>query len=682
MFCANCGSDNPDESVYCGRCGSSLISNSGTATDLTPSPITENEPAATSTPEDIPPVKENPLEQNASNASKDEADMPTMRFSSPMEEKPSSSTSVPEGVENEPTMRFPTPEEDPFSGTEPPIEEAPTMRVAPSPEPPPITPGASEFFHFDNSEPQDRTETAFQGSANDSTQNLFSENATGAPQDAGAPFQPGVPSGEGRYQPMAPGYYDQQASGAYPPINPAYPGQLQASGAYPPVGTGQLSQPGWPGYAITQPPQKPREPSKLINPLPLWLFIGSIIIVALMLGLLTFFTGSDWASGAQTAGIIALIIGILILIAFGARSALGLLAPTNTHRRDQIISALLLALLLFIIAFAGLGQQSSFHSLQGRSLEGQQNWQSAINEYKASGQNESTLADIARTYNEWGEQLSSQQQYDPALGKFTTVITNYSQVTDQLTRAQKDSVSLYQTWANLAVQQHNYTSAVQRYNTLLGLPYCFSSCQTTTRASDATAYYNLAEQQLTSQKYTEAVTDFQQLLSNFGNSPEAQRIHPDYAKALWGVAQQQLNTTCSSALSTYQQLATTFSDTNEGQEAAKALKAPVHVKGHFTGTVPPSGTMPTVFLNKSSVITSSTSANDVETVLTNSPSTNISSDGTFAFTSIAPGQYQLIWGTLNNSDGFIRLRFDVNPTTIGQLCEYNFGDLASQIPVS
>src|SRR5581483_745078 len=126
-------------------------------------------------------------------------------------------------------------------------------------------------------------------------------------------------------------------SGTYPPATPV-PG-MQASGVYP----GQQSQPGWPGYPGQVPPPVAKELSGLIKPLPLWAFIVSILIVALLLAVLVFFTSSDWSAGAQTAGIVALVIGGLILIAFGMRAALGMLMPTNVHRRSQIISAILLA---------------------------------------------------------------------------------------------------------------------------------------------------------------------------------------------------------------------------------------------------------------------------------------------------------------------------------------------------
>jgi tetratricopeptide (TPR) repeat protein len=519
---------------------------------------------------------------------------------------------------------------------------------------------------------------------------------------SGAYPPPATPSGSGftvdarPAQPApAPGFI----SGVYPPpatpsgsgftvdARPAQPtpGFAQASGALPaqpsqpgwPGYTGQLPQPGWPGYqgqgAVPPPAQ---QASPLIKPLPLWAFILSIVAGAVVLALLVFLIPPDWATGAQDAGWIAFGIGGAILIAFIVRTGLGMLAPTNPRRRSQVISAIALALLLFAVGTFGLTQQASVHAAQARFSEGQKQWQNAIDEYTAAGEGPPSSTNIARIYNEWGEELVSQQKYSDALDKFDMVIIHYSQATDQVSQAVKDEIS--------AANKEGYAIAIMHYDNLLSQASCQqdSNCKTMIADVDATAYYNLAEQQLSAQQYSDAANTFKQLTTNtnFQGAPEVQKAHPDYAKALWGKAQQELHTTCSDALSIYQQLISSFSDTPEGQQAANGLKAPVQVTGRFTSTVPPASTTPFVMLATTPVPTGQVTFDQFNAVYSNSPHTSINSDGTFSFASITPGAYYFAWGTLTDSDGGGRYYALTNSTTIGQLCTYDFGNISATIP--
>ena len=614
MICANCGANNPQESAFCGGCGSRLV------------------PADASVPSNQGPVVA------ASAAGPGGDDLPTLR-------------AAPE-----------------FAGG--PVQP-PVSQVAANPQPVQGWSSGAGYPAPAPSAPGQGWSSGAAYPAQPASGQGWSSGAYPPTANAGIEFPAGVyPTPGAAFN-----------SGAYPPATPM-PG-MQASGVYP----GQQSQPGWPGYPGQVPPPAAKEPSGLIKPLPLWAFIASILVVALLLAVLLFFTGSDWTAGAQTAGIVALVIGGLILIAFGMRAALGMLVPTNVHRRSQVISAILLALILFAVGAIGLTQGLGIHAAQAHFLEGQQKWQLAINEYQASGQTAPTSDDMARTYVEWGEQLSSQQpssdrQYNDALGKFNTVITTYTQAPTQVTRAQKDVISTSQAAGAFDSQNKNYASATQFYDSLLGQSYCSSSCQSQTGALDATAYYNLAEQALAAQKYSDSVAAFNTLTTKFGSSPEAQKAHADYAKALWGQGQAQLTTACSSALATYQQLSTSFSDTPQGQQAATALKAPIQVKGHFTTTVPPASRQPVVILGNGPLLTPNTTANQFAALFAGSPHTSINGDGTFSLSNVPPGNYQLIWGTLTNPDQFIRVAFQPSDTTIGQLCPYDFGAIDQAIPAS
>jgi hypothetical protein len=624
MLCAKCGANNPTESTFCGDCGSSLT------------PMQDARSAVPVFPEQVPSATP-PLQA----AMQDSDETPTLR--SPLEQTFVASPVTPAVNES---MNVGGPAQD--------------------------TPASTPNYVNDTYQGQAPTvQSSFSG-ANYPTQDAA---MPGYPSGANYPPQgaamPGYPSGA-NYPPQGaamPGY----------PSGANYPQGVLASGAYP----GQPSQPNWGGYPGMVPQQPVKQPSKLIQALPLWITIVNSIIVASVLAALMFFTGSDWAAGAQVAGIISLVLGLLMLIAFGVRSALGMLASTNTHRLSQAVSAILLTLLLFGYGAFGMTGQSTIHTLQAHALEGQQNWQNAIDEYMAGGQNKPASADIARTYNEWGESLRSQQKFDAALANFNIVMTDYSQATAQVTQAQTDAIATFQSWGSFSAQQKNYADATQHYDDLLKQLYCDTPCKNSTKTLDATAYFNLAEQQLTAGKFSNAVSAFNKLTTdpNLKGSSEATKVHGDYAKALLGAGKQALTTTCSSAVPLYQQLSTSFSDTPEGQQATQALAAPVPVKGHFTTTIPGGTNTPQVGLPQG--VTASMTPTQFYAILANSPVQQVQSDGSFSFPSVKQGSYFLVWGVQNSADSqqvfLVGQRY---PAVVAPLCTFDFGDISEAFPTA
>jgi tetratricopeptide (TPR) repeat protein len=454
------------------------------------------------------------------------------------------------------------------------------------------------------------------------------------------------------------------------------------AGSFPGAFPGQPGPEGWGAYAAGgAPPVRPSEPSKLIRPLPLWAFIVSIVVVAGVLALLTLFTGSDWAAGASTAGIVALVVAVLILIAFGVRAGLGMLAQTNPHRRTQIISALLLTLLLILVGFVGLTQQAGIHTVQAHSLEGRQQWQQAINEYQLGGQGAPSSEDIARTYNGWGKALVDTNQYAEGITKFETVIGSYNQATNGYAQAKQNAISAYAAWAQSAEQSQKFDQATQRYDKLLAASYCDTACQSQYGNADANDYYKLAEQKLTQQPpdYAGAVAAFNQLTTRFSSSSYSKQAHADYAKALWGDGQQLLTTTCSSALTLYQQLSSQFSDTPQGQQATTALKQSVKVKGHFTSNIPSGNALPFVSLVQD--FSTNMTSSELAALLDKSPQTVVNSNGDFVFSSVKQGSYYLLWGTLDKSNGGGRVMLSHNyPASVGPLCAFDFGDINETFP--
>ena len=462
------------------------------------------------------------------------------------------------------------------------------------------------------------------------------------------------------------GLYDQMTLAAQT-LGNVYPGQTNSTGS----GRSTSSS-----LTLLGP-----ETNKIVKPLPLWVSLVGSIIGALLLVALVFFN-TDWAAGAMIAGVIAIVMAVLLIIVAGVRTALGMLASSNPHRRTQVGSVVLLVLLLFLFSGIGLTQQTSLHAMQARHLEAQQSWQQAVNEYQAAGEVAPASLNLARVYNEWGEALSDQQQYASAVTKFNTILSIYNQVPGQVSLARTNMLAAYQAWGTSAAQKQNYLDATSHYDTLLGLNYCSASCQSGIQPLDATAYYNLAEQQLTAQQFVPAVNAFGVLATRFSSAPEAKKIHADYAKALWGLGQQQLNTTCANAVKTYQQLSKQFADTNQGQQATTALAQPVAVKGHFTTQIPVAPNNPTVVLVQG--LTVGILPYQFRLLLEGAPSTTINSDGTFTFAAVPQGTYELVW----SGDGKLHFYYDHNgaqvlySANLGPLCTYSYGDISETIPTA
>jgi tetratricopeptide (TPR) repeat protein len=446
---------------------------------------------------------------------------------------------------------------------------------------------------------------------------------------------------------------------------------------------GQLAEP---SNIPTSNLQQPGDSTKL-KPVPIWIIIGSIVLVALLLIVLQL-TGSDWAAGAKHVGIVAGILALVILLITIVRMLLGKNTKSNPTRLIQLISAVLVIFLLSLLCLVGLTQQSAIHNVQAHSWEAQQQWQSAINQYQSSGEGAPTSEDIARVYNLWGEQFTSHQQYVAALAKYNIVLTDYGSANAGVARAQSDSITAYLAWGHQASQQHDYTAATNHYDVLLGLPYCAATCRIQASALDATAYYNLAESQLVAKNYSAAISSFHNLVSRFASSTDAHKAHGDYAKALFGEGKQQLNgAVCSSAVPTYQQLSTQFGDTPEGQQATSALKANQQVKGHFITSIPNNPSLtPIVALIHG--LNNNMSDSQFFQLLSTAPTAPIQSNGDFIFTPLPQGTYDLAWGT-NQSDGSKHFQFAYNAdgsasyvARVGPLCPYDFGNLNETIPTS
>jgi tetratricopeptide (TPR) repeat protein len=441
--------------------------------------------------------------------------------------------------------------------------------------------------------------------------------------------------------------------------------------------------PGLPGnpqtnHLVDQLEVPEEELNNLVRPLPFWLSASAVLVGALLLvGLV--FLNADWATGALISSVIAIILALLLVIAFGVRVALGLLSSTNPHRTAQVVSTVCLVLLLGVSCGYGLSQQRGLHATQARYLESQQSWAMAVAEYQAAGEAAPTSMNLARVYNEWGVALAERHDYTDALARFNMVLSAYPASGSEVSQARSNILSAYFQWASLAEQQKDYGHETLYYDTLLKLSYCQTACQTQANPADANAYYDLAEQQLGLQQYTLAVDAFNVLTTRFPNAPEVKGGHADYAKALWGLGQQQLTSTCSNAVQTYQELAHQFADTSQGQQSATALTQPVNVTGHFTTQIPGPPAHPTVSLVQGMYFGITDS--QFSRIVAVAPSTIVQSNGNFTFMAVPQGAYTLVWsydGHYNYAYGHNQDQVLYN-ATLGPLCTYDYGSIDQTI---
>jgi tetratricopeptide (TPR) repeat protein len=507
------------------------------------------------------------------------------------------------------------------------------------------------------------------------------------------------------------------------PINPYMP---NTSSAY--------SQP----INQTEPPPSPpswgtpasvQKLHRLAQPLPVWMVVGSMVLITAALVVLHA-TGSDWGDGAVHASQAALWIGVGLLLVLIVRGCVknGLFSAHNPTRRRQVWLSLLCTTLIFIYSGVSAALVPTLHLTQGHRFEDQQQWETAIYEYKLAGESAPNGVNLARVYSSWGSTLNQKRHYTEAMAKFAVVIQQFQSnaTKDQLARAQHGDVdarfalakqseqtnnyqnasSIYYrllslpycdnacrnqaqngdinahlTLAQQKMQTKDYLNATQEYDGILDLPYCDSACNKKVSLLDAKAYYQQGKSQLAAQHYSDAVTTFDTILNKFIQAPEAQQLHGNLAKALLGEGQSELGSICSNAIPIYQRLAKDFGDTPEGQKAAQDLSAPQTVKGKF------SNTEPTINFNQMALthgLRGDMSDNELFAAW-NSASmiTAIQGDGSFVFDGVPQGDYDLMWSGISGYYQYFEFIYLKNPSSpkyvahVGPLCPVNMGSVSN-----
>jgi hypothetical protein len=439
------------------------------------------------------------------------------------------------------------------------------------------------------------------------------------------------------------------------PTYPTYPGH--PSQTLP----GGLAPIPYAPYALYGEPEEPVENSlaqPFSNATSVMLFAGCIA-VCLAAALVTM-AGfhADWSDGAAAAGITALILaaisGVVALIRIGV----------GRRARVMYILSAAMVLVLTVTGLGSIGFASPLHGIQARSLERSGQWQSAISEYSAAGQSAPNGAEVARVYDEWGEQLLGQRSYGLAVSRFDTVVSQYNQSGDAYARARTDLYNAYKQWVGTNGTDVPYGEAVTFFETYATASDCDTSCQSDAYAMDAQARFQFGTQLAASSNFADAITQFEAIQAKFPKSTYAPQAHAAAATAYFAEGKQALTTSdcAKTSLPAYQTLASKYGDTPEGKKAKDALAAGVDVTGSISNL--PKDSSLRIFLSKHIDPNSYYFSSEYVT----SAGTN----GSFTFHSVKPGDYNVATSVESSTAIYFVYWHDSSGNSyfvhVGQLC--------------
>lgn len=327
------------------------------------------------------------------------------------------------------------------------------------------------------------------------------------------------------------------------------------------------------------PPPPPRPPRlRFRPPVPIdtvlkwapWLLgiAGGILLLALA------FTARSWGDSSTRIGftLLGISIGAALLIALVRRRE-----QRWVRRRWLSLSAALLVLSLLGIFLAPV-----LHIAQAHLLERQGNYQRAIEEYQAGGEQGTAAQDIGRSYLEWGQANLARQDYQQAVQHLTALAQDYAattaaqQVREPLGRALLG-------WGEDLLVQQQYGQAIQQFQTLRSQYSDTQAAAQLQQSQDEPAAYLLWGQALQAkEQFDLALTKLESLQKLFPTSRYAPQAYAAAASDLyaWGQAliqQQRFD----EAVARYQQLLAQYGDTPEASQAQQALAAPQKVFGRL-----------------------------------------------------------------------------------------------------
>lgn len=432
----------------------------------------------------------------------------------------------------------------------------------------------------------------------------------------------------GQYpQASYPSYSGYPATGYAPPSQPTYPGGF----GYPGSPSLPLSGVGMPDYRAASswalPATKP--PSRLARPFPFWLsllfVVGAFVLLAFVYSAVEVVAHGDWSDGARAAGISGVALAVAALIVLIIRVIAG---------RRAVTTVVLGLLMVALLAGAGAGSitfAAPLHGVEAHSLEQSGQWPGAIREYQLAGEAAPNAPNVARVYDEWGEQSLAQGNYEQAALTFQTVITTYAESGAGYNRAQQDLFKTYSTWMQTSAQTVPYPDAIAAFIAYRAVSSCDATCLSESQDAEAHARYLYGAQLASQSQYDAAIKQFETVQVQFPKSQYAKQAHGAAATAYYNLGQQQMEQACSDAIPTYQTLAKKYGDTPEGKKAHSALAAPQRVTGKMVNY--PNNPVPTVMLSRS--------ADPVNFSFSQDYTTTPGAGGSFTFKNVAQGNYNI-----------------------------------------
>lgn len=450
------------------------------------------------------------------------------------------------------------------------------------------------------------------------------------------PAQPGSPSQ------TYPGYSGPPTQpGAVPYLGyPPYPGYTGYPGYPPPPGVpvtvplpGSEGQVYISGYGLpatvaaqTVKPASWNPASWIKGPLPapltalIALFTLLVIAAGAVVGIVL--NQGDWASGAMLGGETALGLALLYAIGIAVRAALG--------RRAREMLLLGAASMLVLAALGGSGfalLPKPLHRAQAQLFEHDHKWTNALAQYQLAGERPPDSHDLARVYDEWGDELEQQREYVQASTQYEYVVSTFPAATIEFQRA---------------------------------------------RTSDARVLFEYGTQLVGQGAYQSALDEFIKIINSYPGTPYANQAYTSAATAYLTLGKQAIQSgNCSAALPIYETLVQQFPDTAEGKEAKQALAAPVAVSGHITNLLGKSTDYVALSSKVTGAVATGPTNNFDGTNLSQDYRVQLNSDGQYTFAAVAQGKYDL---ALFFTDGSIVAWYNSQPAytpytvIVGPLC--------------
>lgn len=306
--------------------------------------------------------------------------------------------------------------------------------------------------------------------------------------------------------------------------------------------------------------------------------IGGLLALALLS-----VTTPSWGSIALRDGITLFVAGA------GVWALLWLFHRLHQHwskRRWRILASGLV-----LLGIVGMAFSPTLHTLQGHTLEGQGNYQRAIEEYTAGGEHSPDGQNSARAYLEWGQHDLRAHDYGMAVQHLEAAAETYHATPAASQAHEPLGTALLQWGRQLAVEQR-YREAVQQFEHLRTR---YADTQAAQEALDTqdepAAYYAWGQQLQANQQFQDALTQFQAVIKRFADSSYAALAYDEAANDLYAWAQaltKQAKYT--QAIATYQQAIDQYENAPAAKEAQQALNAPQPVHGRLLfSSGPPDG---------------------------------------------------------------------------------------------